>query len=187
MSEPNSPISTSTLEYYHSLPEPSGPAPREHYWVHVLLLLATVFTTLVVGARMQFAFQQNLAPFSAGDEYLPFFQIRWALAQPSRLLLGIPFSATLLGILLAHEMGHYLASPLLQGSRHAALFYSCADHDRNAGSGHPHQVADPDAQGAVRYRDCRAHRGICRSCDHAGRGPDGVETAGCGTGSPTCG
>jgi len=30
------------------------------------------------------------------------------LAQPSRLLLGIPFSATLLAILFAHEMGHYL-------------------------------------------------------------------------------
>jgi membrane-associated protease RseP (regulator of RpoE activity) len=30
------------------------------------------------------------------------------MAQPSRLLLGIPFSATLLFILLAHEMGHYL-------------------------------------------------------------------------------
>src|SRR5450432_4615593 len=109
MSEPNSPITTSTIEYYHSLPEPGGPVPREHYWAHTLLLLATVFTTLVVGARMQFAFLHNLAPFSAGEEYLPFFQIRWALSQPSRLLLGIPFSATLLGILLAHEMGHYLA------------------------------------------------------------------------------
>ena len=32
----------------------------------------------------------------------------WALHEPSRLLLGIPFSATLLLILLAHEMGHYL-------------------------------------------------------------------------------
>ncbi len=32
----------------------------------------------------------------------------WALSHPSRLLLGIPFSATLLTILLAHEMGHYL-------------------------------------------------------------------------------
>src|SRR5450432_4895992 len=109
MSEPNSPITTSTIEYYHSLPEPGGPVAREHYWAHTLLLLATVFTTLVVGARMQFAFLHNLTPFSAGEEYLPFFQIRWALSQPSRLLLGIPFSATLLGILLAHEMGHYLA------------------------------------------------------------------------------
>ena len=109
MSEPESSIPSSTLEYYHSLPAPEGPAPRERYWVHILLLFATVFTTLVVGAHMQYAFLQNLAPFSAGEEYLPFFQIRWALAQPSRLLLGIPFSATLLGILLAHEMGHYVA------------------------------------------------------------------------------
>jgi membrane-associated protease RseP (regulator of RpoE activity) len=108
MSEPNSSIPVSTLEYYRPLPRPQGLPPREHYWVHVLLLLATVFTTLVVGARMQFAFLHNLPLFSAGEEFLPFFQIRWALAEPSRLLLGIPFSATLLGILLAHEMGHYL-------------------------------------------------------------------------------
>ena len=37
-----------------------------------------------------------------------FFRCGWALHEPSRLLLGIPFSATLLLILLAHEMGHYL-------------------------------------------------------------------------------
>src|SRR5204862_3155041 len=35
------------------------------------------------------------------------FKIGWILQQPSRLLLGIPFSATLLMILMAHEMGHY--------------------------------------------------------------------------------
>jgi membrane-associated protease RseP (regulator of RpoE activity) len=34
--------------------------------------------------------------------------VGWALREPSNLLLGIPFSATLLLILLAHEMGHYL-------------------------------------------------------------------------------
>ena len=43
-----------------------------------------------------------------GNEWLPFFPLGWIVAQPSRLLLGIPFSATLLFILLAHEMGHYL-------------------------------------------------------------------------------
>jgi membrane-associated protease RseP (regulator of RpoE activity) len=67
-----------------------------------------VFTTLIVGARMEFNFLHDLPPFAAGEEYLPFFPIGWVLAQPSRLLLGIPFSATLLSILLAHEMGHYL-------------------------------------------------------------------------------
>src|SRR5207245_7965904 len=39
---------------------------------------------------------------------LPFCPVGWALAQPSRLLLGVPFSAALLIILLSHEMGHYL-------------------------------------------------------------------------------
>ena len=108
MSEPGLPIPTSTFEYYHALPVPEGPPPREHYWLHALLLVATCFTTLVVGARMEFNFLHNLPPFAAGDEYIPFFPIGWVLARPSRLLLGIPFSATLLTILLAHEMGHYL-------------------------------------------------------------------------------
>ena len=108
MSEPNSPIPTSTLEYYHALPKPAGRPPRERYWLHALLLVATCFTTLVVGARMEFNFLHNLPPFSASDEWLPFFPLGWIVARPSRLLLGIPFSATLLGILFSHEMGHYL-------------------------------------------------------------------------------
>jgi membrane-associated protease RseP (regulator of RpoE activity) len=108
MSEPNSPIPTSTLEYYQALPVPQWRPPKPQYWLHALLLLATGVTTLVVGARMEFNFLNNLSPFAAGDEYLPFFPIGWIVAQPSRLLLGIPFSATLLTILLAHEMGHYL-------------------------------------------------------------------------------
>jgi membrane-associated protease RseP (regulator of RpoE activity) len=104
----SSSIPSSTIEYYYRLPEPELVWPRERYWLHVLLLLATVFTTLVVGARLEFNFLHNLPPFVAGSEYLPFFPLRWALQVPSRLLLGIPFSATLLSILLAHEMGHYL-------------------------------------------------------------------------------
>lgn len=108
MSEPDSPISTSTLEYYRPLPPPIWRPRRERYWLHALLLVATGFTTLVVGARMEFNFLHNLPPFAAGEEWLPFFPLGWVMAQPSRLLLGVPFSATLLFILLAHEMGHYL-------------------------------------------------------------------------------
>jgi membrane-associated protease RseP (regulator of RpoE activity) len=108
MSEINSPIPTSTLEYYHTLPRASGRRPRERYWLHILLLLATCFSTLVVGARMEFNFLHNLPRFTYRGEWLPFFPLGWVMAQPSRLLLGIPFSATLLFILLAHEMGHYL-------------------------------------------------------------------------------
>src|ERR1700739_252107 len=110
MSEPNSPIPvpTSTIEYSLPLEVKHWQPHRERYWLHALLLLATCFTTLVVGARMEFNFLHNIPQFAFGDEMLPFFRIGWILQQPSRLLLGIPFSATLLTILLAHEMGHYL-------------------------------------------------------------------------------
>jgi len=108
MSDFNSPIPTSTLEYYHALPRPTGRPSRERYWLHGLLLLATVFTTLVVGARMEFNFLNNKPLFVYEGERLPFFPVGWVAEHWSRLLLGIPFSATLLLILLAHEMGHYL-------------------------------------------------------------------------------
>ena len=108
MSDFNSPIPTSTLEYYHTLPRPVGRRPRERYWLHALLLLATALTTLVVGAGLQHNFRDNLPLFTYHDEWIPFFPLRLVMAHPSRLLLGIPFSATLLFILLAHEIGHYL-------------------------------------------------------------------------------
>ena len=92
------------------------PAPRPHevhviypirrrYWLHLLLFVATVFTTLVVGARLQYNFSASAPQFASDDDFLP---IAWALEHPSRLLLGIPFSAVLMCILLAHEMGHFL-------------------------------------------------------------------------------
>src|SRR5207302_10879693 len=97
-----------TIDYYRPseiyLPRPQ----HRRYWLHILLFLATVFTTLVVGARMEFNFQNNQPAFSMNDDALPFFPARWALAEPSRLLLGLPFASTLMLILLAHEMGHYL-------------------------------------------------------------------------------
>jgi membrane-associated protease RseP (regulator of RpoE activity) len=108
MSEPNPPISIPTIEFRQELPRPEGSPPREHYWLHVLLLIATCFTTLIVGAKMQYYFANDLPPFAAGNEQLPFFPVEWVWRHPGRLVLGIPFAATLLTILLAHEMGHYL-------------------------------------------------------------------------------
>ena len=84
------------------------PRPRQRYWLHIVLFMATVFTTLVVGSRMEYNFQHGRPSFSLADDDLPFFPVRWAFAEPSRLLLGLPFASTLMLILLAHEMGHYL-------------------------------------------------------------------------------
>jgi Zn-dependent protease len=86
------------------VPEP----PRRRYWLHALLLLATIFTTLVVGARLEFNFLNNLPAFSLDDNTLPLFPLGWVMAEPSRLLLGVPFAGTLMLILLAHEMGHFI-------------------------------------------------------------------------------
>jgi Zn-dependent protease len=108
MSEPNSPIPSSTLEYYHALPEPVGRRPRERYWLHALLLVATCFTTLVTGARMQYNFAHNLPALSLSDDSAPFFPASWIFSDPGRILQGLPFAAAVMLFFLAHEMGHYL-------------------------------------------------------------------------------
>jgi membrane-associated protease RseP (regulator of RpoE activity) len=83
------------------------PQHKPRYWLHGLLLVATIFTTLTVGARMEFNFEHNEPAFSLSDEG-SFFPMSWTFEQPSRLLLGVPFAFTLMAILLAHELGHYL-------------------------------------------------------------------------------
>ena len=80
--------------------------PRARLWLHIVLLLATFLSTLVVGAHMQFNFIHHQPVFSLDEDlFSPF--VTW-IRHPSQLLAGIPFSLTLMLILLSHEMGHYL-------------------------------------------------------------------------------
>jgi membrane-associated protease RseP (regulator of RpoE activity) len=104
---PANPVSAAS-DYYHPRPRYVFERPKHRYWVHAALLLGTILTTLVVGARMESNFLHNQPAFSMSDDTLPLFHLGWILAQPSRLLLGVPFAGTLMLILLAHEMGHYL-------------------------------------------------------------------------------
>jgi membrane-associated protease RseP (regulator of RpoE activity) len=108
MSDPTPPVTSPILEDYRPMPVPEWRAPRQRYWLHALLLLATCFTTLVTGARMQYNFAHNQPVFSLDDSAVPLFPISWMFTHPERLLLGLPFAGTLMLILLAHEMGHYL-------------------------------------------------------------------------------
>jgi membrane-associated protease RseP (regulator of RpoE activity) len=71
----------------------------------VLLLLLTLGTTTLTGTGMMLDFQRN-APFDIEHEIAMLSSI-WS--HPAMLLLGLPFSLALLTILMAHEMGHYLA------------------------------------------------------------------------------
>jgi membrane-associated protease RseP (regulator of RpoE activity) len=67
---------------YQAAPKPG----HRRIWVNILLFVATIFTTLVVGS-----FQNNGNP----------------LLHPLDLIKGIPFSFSILLILGSHELGHY--------------------------------------------------------------------------------
>ena len=81
------------------------PVRRPRYWLHGLLFALTFLTTTGVGSRLASSFAHN-RPASADYDLFGFAQF-WL--DPSVLVSGLPFSLTLLAILLAHEMGHYVA------------------------------------------------------------------------------
>jgi len=84
------------------------PRPRTRWWLYVLFFLLTMFSTTVVGAGLEFNFLRRQPMFSLEDNAVSVFPVEWALAKPANLLLGLPFSLTLMFVLFAHEMGHYL-------------------------------------------------------------------------------
>jgi|SRR5579871_204526 len=121
-------MSESTPHVSYTFEVPSYPqvfiaarARRRPWWLHILLLLLTLATTLVVGSRLEYNFLHNLPAFATDGVGLSLFPVRWIWQDPSRLLLGIPFSFTLLGILLAHEFGHFLLAQ--QNGVYATLPY----------------------------------------------------------------
>ncbi len=79
-------------------------ARRERIWLHLLLFALTLFTCTVVGAGLAHTFQAN-RPVDLEQDFGVIFNLKY---HPAILLDGLPFSLTLLTILLAHELGHYL-------------------------------------------------------------------------------
>ncbi|MGP8323744.1 MAG: site-2 protease family protein [Methanosarcinaceae archaeon] len=62
---------------------------RERVWINVVLAIATIFTTMLVGAGM---FGVDLA------------------SNPSQFTQGLPFTIAIMTVLGSHEMGHYIAA-----------------------------------------------------------------------------
>lgn len=86
----------------------SPPVPRKRpLWPALILFLLTVISTLTVGSEFARSYAQDEQPFSQVDSYGQMFL--YPLEHPRLLLLGLPFSLTLLTILLAHELGHFFA------------------------------------------------------------------------------
>ena len=80
--------------------------PKHRYWLHGLLLLATLFTTTLVGAGMARSFAENRSFDFLGDVFG--YTNLWQ--RPSLLADGLPFSVTLMAVLLMHEFGHFFAA-----------------------------------------------------------------------------
>lgn len=67
-------------------------------WINIALFVATLIATLLTGA-----FNEVAPRVPTTDQIIPTM-----LRQPILLLTGLPFALTLMSILLAHEMGHYI-------------------------------------------------------------------------------
>jgi membrane-associated protease RseP (regulator of RpoE activity) len=80
---------------------------RRSLWPALILFSLTVVSTLTVGSEFALSYAQNREPFSGSQGLLA--TMFYALSHPAILALGVPFSFTLLTILLAHELGHYFA------------------------------------------------------------------------------
>lgn len=65
-------------------------------------------STSAVGARLAYNFQQNRPVFLEDDLVEVFRGMLHGFTNPETLVSGLPFSLTLITILLAHELGHYL-------------------------------------------------------------------------------
>lgn len=86
-----------------------APSWFSEYGLPICLFLITVFTTLWAGA-----YQTKTSVFQGPWKFLT--------SDPSVLLKGIPFSATLLAILVTHEFGHYLLSRIHRTPASLPLF-----------------------------------------------------------------
>lgn len=94
----------------HFKPLGEFPTPRGYkpiLWPAILLFILTVISTLAVGSEFAMSYARNQEPFASNQN--PFAVMLIPLQHPHLLLAGLPFSLTLLSILLAHELGHFFA------------------------------------------------------------------------------
>jgi membrane-associated protease RseP (regulator of RpoE activity) len=89
-----------------ALVRPFPDASEERWGINLVLFSLTVLTTLTAGALLQGVDPLGTEVVDVGGFGFP---VPTTL-DLAKLGTGVPFSLTLLGILLAHEMGHYLVA-----------------------------------------------------------------------------
>jgi membrane-associated protease RseP (regulator of RpoE activity) len=79
---------------------------KSRWGLNLVLLVLTLFTTMMAGALLRGVDPLDTAFVPMGGAWFPVpTTVDW-----QAMVLGAPFALALLGILLVHEMGHYLAA-----------------------------------------------------------------------------
>jgi membrane-associated protease RseP (regulator of RpoE activity) len=78
---------------------------RKSLAIAIVLFVLTLISTLAVGAQYASSYASGQSP----DFEELFSTYASMLVHPQLLLAGVPFAFTLIGILLAHELGHFFA------------------------------------------------------------------------------
>jgi len=118
LSETEQPLSSQHSQEWpdalSSYPQPDS-SPFSAWLLPIILFLLTIFTTLWAGAL-----HLNTKPVSGAWDFL--------INYPGSLVRGLPFAGTLLGILVTHELGHYVLSRIHRVPASLPLFIPGPPH-----------------------------------------------------------
>lgn len=80
--------------------------PKQKYTLNIILFFATLLTTILVGTNYYISFYMG-EKIPRDPELL-----KRLVSNPLTYLWGVPYALTIMGILFAHEMGHYISSKI---------------------------------------------------------------------------
>ncbi len=100
-------MQTPASEVPISLPHRQGSYSQKpkRLWLAIVLFVVTFLTCLAAGRQFAISFANGQA--GSVDEFVVSMKLLYK--DPTALASGIPFAIALMGILLAHELGHYFA------------------------------------------------------------------------------
>jgi membrane-associated protease RseP (regulator of RpoE activity) len=99
-------VNVQTEEVPRAVPAWLAPSPKpKRLWLALLLFAVTFLTCLAAGRQFAISFANGHA--ASIDEFV--VSLKLLYKDPTALGPGLPFALALMGILLAHELGHYFA------------------------------------------------------------------------------